>query len=100
MTQKAIKIFIKEIYSKPPMKNYPTNKTNIYHFDNIWILDRLDLKDYGVEKNRNHRYVSVIIDMFSKFEWTVPLKEKCSNNKTFIRKYYHKFEKQTKFNRK
>ena len=26
MTQKNIKIFINEIYSKPPKKNYTTNK--------------------------------------------------------------------------
>ena len=33
MTQKTIKIFINEIYSKPPKKNYFTNKTGVYHID-------------------------------------------------------------------
>ena len=78
MTQKSIKIFIDEIYSKPPKKNYPTNKTDVYHFANIWSLDILDLKYYGPEKNRGHRYVLVIIDNFSKSAWTVPLKNKNS----------------------
>ena len=36
----------------------------------------LDLKDYGPENNRGYRYVLVIIDNFSKFGWTVPLKNK------------------------
>ena len=76
MTQKNVKIFINEIYSKPPKKNYPTNKTDVYHIDDIWSLDILDLKDYGPENNRNYRYVLVIIDNFSKFGWTVPLKNK------------------------
>ena len=36
MTQKTIKIFINEIYSKPPKKNYATNKTDVLYIDNIF----------------------------------------------------------------
>ena len=76
MTQKNIKIFINEIYSKPPKRNYATNKTDVYFIDDIWSLDILDLKDYGPENNRGYRYVLVIIDKFSKFGWTIPIKNK------------------------
>ena len=76
MTQKNIKIFMNEIYSRGPRKNYPTNKTNVLYIDDIWSLDILDLKDYGVENNRGYSYVLVIIDNFSKYGWTVPLKNK------------------------
>ena len=76
MSQKNIKIFINEIYSKPPKKNYATNKTDVYYIDDIWSLDILDLKDYGPENNRGYRYVLVTIDNFSKFGWTIPLKNK------------------------
>ena len=76
MTQKNIKIFFNEIYSKGPKKNYATNKTNVYHIDDIWSMDILDLKDYGPENNRGYRYVLVAIDNFSKFGWTIPLKNK------------------------
>ena len=76
MTQKNIKIFINEIYSKGPKRNYATNETDVYHIDDTWSLDILDLKDYGPENNRNHRYVLVIIDHLSKFGWTKPLKNK------------------------
>ena len=76
MTQKNIKIFINEIYSKPPKRNYNTNKTDVYHIDDIWSLDILDLKDYGSKNNRGYRYLLVIIDNFSKFGWTIPLKNK------------------------
>ena len=78
MTQKNIKIFISEIYSKPPKKYYPTNKTDVYKIDDIWSLDILDLKDYGTENNRGYRYVLVIIDNFSKNGWTIPLKNRNS----------------------
>ena len=76
MTQKNIKIFINEIYSKGPKKNYATNKTNVYHINDVWSLDILDLKDYGPENNKGYRYILVIIDDFSKFGWTIPLKNK------------------------
>ena len=76
MTQKSIKIFINEIYSKPHKKNYATNKTDVYHIDDIRSLDILDLKDYGPENDRAYRYVLVTIDNFSKFGWTIPLKNK------------------------
>ena len=76
MTQRNIKIFINEIYSKPPKKYYATNKTDVYYIDDIWSLDILDLKDYGPKNNRGYRYVLVTIDNFSKFGWTSPPKNK------------------------
>ena len=76
MTQKNIKILINEIYSKGPRKSYPTNKTDVYHIDDIWSLDILDVKDYGPENNRGYRYVLVFKDNFSKFGFTLSLTNK------------------------
>ena len=47
------KIFIDEIYSKPPKKNYPTNKLfyNIIH--EIWSIDLADMNDYKISNNKN-----------------------------------------------
>ena len=67
MTRNTIKIFINEIYSEPPKKKYPTNKTNVYHIDDMWSLDTLDLKDNGPENIRGYRYVLVVVDNFTKF---------------------------------
>ena len=58
------------------MKYYPTDKTDVYHIDDVWSLDILDFTDYGPKNNGGYRYVLVIIDKFSKFGWTVPLKNK------------------------
>ena len=66
MTQKSTKIFINETYSKAPKKYYATNKTDVYHIDDIWSLYILDLKDYGPENNKGYRYVLVFIGNFSK----------------------------------
>ena len=66
MTQKNIKIVVNEIYSKPPKRNYSTNKTDVYHIDDVQSLGILDLKDYGPENNRGYRFVLVTMDNFSK----------------------------------
>ena len=99
MSQKNIKLFINEIYSKPPKKNYDTNKTVVYQIDDIWSLFILDLKDYGPENNRGYRYVLVIIDNFSKFGWTVHLQNK--NAQTIKNTFENIFisSKKTWFNR-
>ena len=67
MTQETIKIYLNENSSKTPEKDYATNKTDVYHIDDLWSVDILDLKDYGPEKNRVYRYILVIIDNFRKF---------------------------------
>ena len=76
MTQKLIKNIINQIYSKKPKHNYSTNKTDEFSNDNVWSLDILDVKDYGPGNNRFNRYVLIVIDSFSKFGWTIPLKNK------------------------
>ena len=76
MNDSENKKFINELSSEPPKKKYATNKTDVYHVDDIWSLDILDLEGYGVENNRGFTYVLVIIDNFSKFGWTILLKNK------------------------
>ena len=76
MTQKSIKTFINEIYSKPPKNNYITDQTDVYHIDDIWSVDILHLKNYGPENKKGYRYVLVIIANFSKYGWTILLKNK------------------------
>ena len=74
--KELIKIFIDEIYSTSPKKTYPTNKTIIKSIDDTWSSDLLEMNDYGPKNNRGYRYILVVIDNFSKFGWTIPLKIK------------------------
>ena len=87
-------------FSKAPKKNYDTNKTDAYNIEDNWSLDVLGLNDYGPETNRGSTYVLVVIDNFSNFGFTVPLKNK---NARTITKLFEKTiieSKKTKFNRK
>ena len=45
MKKDLTKIFFDEVYSKPPKKNYPTNKTIIKSIDDTWSSDLLDMND-------------------------------------------------------
>ena len=76
------KIFVDEIYSKLPHKNYETNRTMIKSIDDTWSSDLLDMNDYGHKNNRSYRYILVVIDNFSKFGWTIPLNNKYSQSIT------------------
>ena len=80
--QQLIDTFIDEIYSKPPKKNYETNKTLLKSIDDTWSADLLQMDDYGVKNNRGYKYILTVIDNFSKFGWTVPLKNKFAKTVT------------------
>ena len=82
MKRKLTKIFIDEIYSKPTIKNYPTNKIVYNHIDEIWSIDLADMIDYKISNNKRFRYIFVIIDNYSKYLWAIPLKNKYSQTIT------------------
>ena len=49
MKKDLTKIFIDEIYSKAPLRNYPTSKIIYNHIDEIWSID---LADFWIEKHQ------------------------------------------------
>ena len=82
MKKDLTKIFIDEIYSKPPRRNYPTNKVTYNYIDEIWSIDLADMIDYKISNNKGFRYIFVIIDNFSKYSWAILLKNKYSQTIT------------------
>ena len=82
INKNLIKIFVDEIYSKAPLRNYPTNKIVYNHFDEIWSIDLADMIDYKTSNNKGFRYIFIIIDIFSKYLWAIPLKNKYSQTIT------------------
>ena len=82
MKRDLTKIFIDETYSKPPRKNYETNKIIYNHIDEIWSIDLADMIDHKVSNNKGYRYIFIIIDNCSKYLWAIPLKNKYSQSLT------------------
>ena len=52
MERDITKIFINEIYSKPPLRNYSSNKIIYIHIDEIWSIDLADMIDYKITNNK------------------------------------------------
>ena len=75
MKKDLTKIFIDEIYSKPPRKNYPTNKIIYNLINEIWSIDLADMIDYKVSNNKGFRYIFITIDIFSIYLWAIPLEK-------------------------
>ena len=82
MKRDLTKIFVDEIYSKPPLRNYPTNKIVYNSLDEIWSIDLADFSDYKTSNNKGFRYIFIVIDNFSKYLWAIPLKNKYSQTVT------------------
>ena len=40
------------------------------------------MNDYGIKNNKGYRYILVVVDNFSKFGWTIPLKNKYAQSIT------------------
>ena len=79
MTKRDLtKIFIDEIYSKAPKRNYPTKKIDYNYIDEIWSIDLAAMIDYKISNNKGFTYIFIVIDNFSKYLWTIPLKNKYS----------------------
>ena len=66
-----IKIFIDEKYSKPPMRNYPTNKIIYNHIGEIWSIDLADMIEYKNSNHKDYRYTFIILPNFSKCLWAI-----------------------------
>ena len=48
----------------------------IKSIDDTWSSDLLDMTEYSPKNQKGDRYILVNIDNFSKFVWTIPLKNK------------------------
>ena len=82
MKKKLIKTFINEIYSKPQLRNYPTNKIIYNHIDEIRFIGLSDFSDYETSNNKGFIYIFIIVDNFSKYLWAKPLENKYSQTIT------------------
>ena len=68
---------------KSPKRNYETNKIIKKTIDDTWSSNLLEMNDYGIKNTKGYRYILVVIEKFSKFVWTIPLKNKYAQSITY-----------------
>ena len=68
------KILSEELH-KSKRKNYPRRRIIVNHIDEIFAADLVEVQKFS-KLNRGYRYLLTCIDIFSKFAWVIPLKDK------------------------
>lgn len=77
-----IKKFLEQqdIYSRhmPLRKKFQTRRVVVKGIDDQWQSDLVEMIPYAKENN-GHKYMLTCIDIFSKYSWAIPLKNKTSD---------------------
>ena len=68
------KILSEELH-KPKRKNFPRRKIIVNHIDEIFAADLVEMQKFA-KLNKGFRYLLTCIDIFSKYSWVIPLKDK------------------------
>lgn len=65
---------VEELY-KPARKNFRRRRTIIKGLDDLWQIDLAEFPQHARE-NKGHKFILIVIDCFSKYLWSRPLKSK------------------------
>ena len=60
---------------KPVRRRFPTLKVQVWGIDNQWVADLVEVQRLA-KHNRGTRYLLTVLDVFSKYAWVEPLKDK------------------------
>lgn len=60
---------------RPVRKHFPKRYVFVGDVDDVWGADLVDMRTLA-KKNNNYKYILMVIDVFSKFGWAVPIKFK------------------------
>lgn len=74
MVSKEKRLIVEELH-KPARKIFPRRKTVIRDFYDYFQADLMEFQPYA-NLNKGYRYILVVINCFSKYIWTRPLKTK------------------------
>ncbi|XP_048515868.1 uncharacterized protein LOC125502148 [Athalia rosae] len=73
MNEKKLTL-VKELH-KPARRNYPRRSVKVRGLDETWQADLVDMSAYA-EQNKGHHLMLTLTDIFSKYAWAVPMKNK------------------------
>ena len=60
---------------KPVKRNFARRHVLVNEIDDVWGADLVEMQEWKTV-NKGYRYMLTVIDCFSKFAWSIPLKDK------------------------
>ena len=60
---------------KPIKRNFTRRRVITTGIDKIWCSDLVEMQQFS-KWNKDYRYILMVLDLFSKYGWIVPLKDK------------------------
>ena len=60
---------------KPITKKFPLRRVMVSGPNEIWSADLIDMREFSKD-NKGYNYLLNVIDIFSKYAWSIPLKTK------------------------
>ena len=62
---------------RPVKRKFEKRQVLVRNVDDTWAADLVDMQYYS-RTNKGFKYILMIIDVFSKYGWAIPLKNKTS----------------------
>ena len=75
---------------KPITRNFRKRRVISYGVDEIWAADLVEMQKFS-KWNKGLKYLLMVIDIFSKYGWIVPLKDKKTESVSLA--FHHIFKK-------
>lgn len=79
---------------KPKRNRFKRNEYDVNNIGDLWQADLIDLQNIS-KYNNGYKYILVVIDVFSKFGWCEPIKQKTSSE--IVRAFSNIFNNKLKY---